>query len=110
MDLQIDNQFNSVFKQDLALTNGINEQKQRLFIFLKTPKGSIKNAPHWGFDYDLAARFAKTSSLTQIKTYLSNIIQDLRIDAINIETTIINKKLNITFEFANDTLNMEIKI
>ncbi|WP_247067273.1 hypothetical protein [Borrelia puertoricensis] len=56
---KFDNQFNSVFNEDLALINGINEQKQRLFIFLKTPKGSIKNAPNWGFDYDLAFRFAQ---------------------------------------------------
>ncbi|UPA18846.1 hypothetical protein [Borrelia puertoricensis] len=95
MDLQIDNQFNSVFNEDLALINGINEQKQRLFIFLKTPKGSIKNAPNWGFDYDLALRFAKVSSLTQIKTYLSNIIQDLKIDAINIETKLNKYELEL---------------
>ncbi|AHH03888.1 MULTISPECIES: hypothetical protein [Borrelia] len=110
MDLQIDNQFNLVFKKDLALTSGINEQKQRLFIFLRTPKGSLKNAPNWGFDYNFFTRFAKTSSLTQIKTYFSSIIQDLKIDVVNIETITKNNTLNIIFEFANDTLDMEIRI
>ncbi|AHH11516.1 hypothetical protein bcCo53_001071 (plasmid) [Borrelia coriaceae] len=110
MDIQIDNQFNLLFKNDLVLTNGINEQKQRLFLFLKTPKGSLQYAPSWGFDYVFFTKFAKTSSLLQIETYFSSIIQELKIDVIKIKTIILKNAMNITFYFPNDTLDMEIAI
>ncbi|WP_267903598.1 hypothetical protein [Borreliella bavariensis] len=41
MEIKIDEKFNIVFNDDLKLIENIEEQKQRLFFYLKTPKGSL---------------------------------------------------------------------
>ncbi|MCD2379250.1 DUF2634 domain-containing protein, partial [Borreliella burgdorferi] len=53
MDLRLGNNFELVFNNDLSLVDGIDEQKQRFLIFLKTLRGSLSYAPHWGLDYFL---------------------------------------------------------
>ncbi|MBB6043597.1 hypothetical protein HNP68_001219, partial [Borrelia yangtzensis] len=41
MDLRISNDFKLVFNNDVSIVDGIDEQKQKLFLFLKTLKGSL---------------------------------------------------------------------
>ncbi|WP_235047995.1 contractile injection system sheath initiator [Borrelia hispanica] len=70
MDIRIDNDFNLAFDSNLQIVDSIEEQKQRLFIFLKTSKGSLFYDSQWGLDYSHIIKLIKISSLTQIKTYL----------------------------------------
>ncbi len=51
MDLKFGNNFELIFNKDFSLVDGIDEQKQKLFIFCKTLKGSLSYAPNWGLDY-----------------------------------------------------------
>ncbi len=46
MDLRIGNNFELVFNNDFSLVDGIDEQKQKLFILLKTLRGSLSYAPN----------------------------------------------------------------
>ncbi|ETZ17497.1 hypothetical protein BDCR2A_01596 [Borrelia duttonii CR2A] len=110
MDIRIDNDFNLAFDSNLQLVDSIEEQKQRLFIFLKTPKGSLFYDPQWGLDYSHIVKLIKVNSLTQIKTYLFNVIQDLKIDIVNLNVKIQSNTISIVFHFPNDTLNMEVKL
>ncbi|ACL35251.1 conserved hypothetical protein (plasmid) [Borreliella garinii Far04] len=41
MDLKIDDNFNLMYNNDVLLVDGIDEQKQRLFLFLKIPKAKL---------------------------------------------------------------------
>nr|WP_233436624.1 hypothetical protein [Borreliella garinii] len=46
MDLKIGDNFNLVYNNDVLLINGIDEQKQQLFFFLKTLRTSLSYAPN----------------------------------------------------------------
>ncbi|WP_024655139.1 contractile injection system sheath initiator [Borrelia hispanica] len=110
MDIKIDNDFNLTFNSNLQIVDNIEEQKQRLFTFLKIPKGSLFYDNQWGLDYSHIIKLIKISSLTQIKTYLFNVIQDLKIDIVNLDVNIQSNTISIVFHFPNDTLNMEVKL
>ncbi|AEW69287.1 Hypothetical protein KK9_1081 (plasmid) [Borreliella garinii BgVir] len=59
MEIKIDEKFNIVFNDDPKLIENIEEQKQRLFFYLKTPKGSLKEAPNYGLITTFTLSFAK---------------------------------------------------
>ncbi|WP_233709122.1 DUF2634 domain-containing protein [Borreliella bavariensis] len=59
MEIKIDEKFNIVFNDDLKLIENIEEQKQRLFFYLKTPKGRLKEAPNLDLITTLTLSFAK---------------------------------------------------
>lgn len=66
MEIKIDEKFNIVFNDDLKLIENIEEQKQRLFFYLKIPKGSLKEAPNYGFDYNFYFKLCKANKLESI--------------------------------------------
>ncbi len=68
MDLRIGNNFELVFNKDFSLVDGIDEQKQKLFIFLKTLRGSLSYATNWGLDYFLLLKLLKINNLQAVKT------------------------------------------
>ncbi|ACL34678.1 conserved hypothetical protein (plasmid) [Borreliella garinii PBr] len=41
MDLKIGDNFNLAYNNDVLLVDKIDEQKQQLFLFLKTPKAKL---------------------------------------------------------------------
>ncbi|AHH11495.1 hypothetical protein bcCo53_000997 (plasmid) [Borrelia coriaceae] len=108
MDIKINNNFDLIFNNDLNIIDGVEEQKQRLFIFLKTLKGSISYAPQWGLDYLYLLKVCKLGKLNQIKTYFYNVINELQINLVGIKVEIKLKKLNITFYFPGDSLETVI--
>ncbi|ACN93456.1 conserved hypothetical protein (plasmid) [Borreliella finlandensis] len=110
MDLRIGNNFELVFNNDVSLVDGIDEQKQRLFIFLKTLKGSLSYAPNWGLDYFLLLKFLKINNLQAVKNYFHEISKELNLDLSNISTTIKDRKVHISFFFSGDVLNMEFDL
>ncbi|UPA18462.1 hypothetical protein [Borrelia puertoricensis] len=110
MDLKVDLQFNLVSGSDLQIADGIEEQKQRLFIFLKTPKGSLALNPTWGFDYTHILKLCKLGTLDQIKYYLYSVAQELDIDLTGVNININSKILQITLYFPGDSFQTEICI
>ncbi|WP_210373145.1 GPW/gp25 family protein, partial [Borreliella bavariensis] len=80
MDLRIGNNFELVFNKDFLLVDGIDEQKQKLFIFLKTLKGSLSYVPNWGLDYFLFLKLFKINNLKAVKNYFYEISKDLNLD------------------------------
>ncbi|AWG43348.1 hypothetical protein CR532_05285 (plasmid) [Candidatus Borreliella tachyglossi] len=110
MDLKINDKFDLVFGSDLMLVDTILEQKQRLFLFLKIPKGSLQYAPHHGFEYMLFLRFCKIGNLEIIKTYFLNIAQELKIDLVNVEATFNEGCVRVEFYFVGDTLVMDFAV
>ncbi|UPA12563.1 hypothetical protein [Borrelia venezuelensis] len=110
MDLKIDLQFNLVFNSDFRIADGIEEQKQRLFIFLNTHKGSLVSSSTWELDYTHILKLCKLGTLEQIKYYFYSVAQELKIDLVGIKTTINSKLLQITFYFPGDLLETEICI
>ncbi|WP_029358129.1 DUF2634 domain-containing protein [Borreliella garinii] len=112
MEIKIDEKFNIVFNDDLKLIENIEEQKQRLFFYLKTPKGSLKEAPNYGFDYNFYFKLCKANKLESIKNYFFlNLSKELKIDLINVKPSIKNKTITIKFFFlGKDTLKMDFKI
>ncbi|WP_418905197.1 DUF2634 domain-containing protein (plasmid) [Borreliella finlandensis] len=110
MDLKLGNNFELVFNNDISLVNGIDEQKQKLFIFLKTLKGSLSYAPNWGLDYFLLLKLLKINNLHAVKNYFHEISKELNLDLINISTTIQAHKVHISFFFSGDVLNMEFNL
>ncbi len=99
MEIKIDEKFNIVFNDDLKLTENIEEQKQRLFFYLKTPKGSLKEAPNYGFDYNFYFKLCKANKLESIKNFFLNLSKELKIDLINVKPSIKNKTITIKFFF-----------
>ncbi|WKC83961.1 DUF2634 domain-containing protein (plasmid) [Borrelia sp. CA_690] len=69
MEIKIDEKFNIVFNNDLKLIENIEEQKQRLFLYLKTPKGRFKENPSYGFDYNFYSKLCKANKLESIKNF-----------------------------------------
>ncbi|WLN25664.1 DUF2634 domain-containing protein (plasmid) [Borreliella valaisiana] len=69
MEIKIDEKFNIVFNNDLKLIENIEEQKQRLFFYLKTPKGSLKENPNYGFDFNFYFKLCKANKLESIKNF-----------------------------------------
>lgn len=111
MDIKIDEKFNIVFNNDLKLTENIEEQKQRLFFFLKTPRGSLKENPNYGFDYNFYFKLCKANKTESIKNFFLNLSKELKIDLLNLHLSITNKTLTIKFFFlGKDTLKMDFKI
>ncbi|WP_420025075.1 DUF2634 domain-containing protein [Borreliella valaisiana] len=110
MDLRISNDFKLVFNNDVSIVDGIDEQKQKLFLFLKTLKGSLSYAPNWGLDYYLLLKLLKINNLQAIKNYFYEISKELSLDIINIATDIKNHKAHISFFFSGDILNMEFNL
>ncbi|ACM10488.1 DUF2634 domain-containing protein [Borreliella burgdorferi] len=110
MDLRLGNNFELVFNNDLSLVDGIDEQKQRFLIFLKTLRGSLSYAPHWGLDYLLLLKLLKINNLDAVKNYFHEISKELNLDLINISTTIQDNKAHISFFFSGDVLNMEFNL
>lgn len=111
MEIKIDEKFNIVFNNDLKLIENIEEQKQRLFFYLKTPKGSLKENPSYGFDYSFYFKLCKANKLESIKNFFLNLSKELKIDLINVKPTIKNKTITINFFFlGKDNLKMDFKI
>ncbi|AHH04235.1 Hypothetical protein BHY_1284 (plasmid) [Borrelia nietonii YOR] len=110
MDIRINNNFDLIFKNDLDIIDRIEEQKQRLFIFIKTLKGSISYAPQWGLDYLYLLKVCKLGKINQVKTYFYNIVNELQINIVGIKAEIKLKKLNIAFYFPGDLLETVINI
>ncbi|WNY70021.1 DUF2634 domain-containing protein [Borreliella andersonii] len=69
MEIKIDEKFNIVFDDNLRLIENIEEQKQRLFFYLKTPKGSLKENPNYGLDYSFYFKLCKANKLESIKNF-----------------------------------------
>lgn len=112
MEIQIGEKFNIVFSGDLKLIENMEEQKQRLFFYLKTPKGSLKEVLNYGFDYNLYFKLCKANKLLKsIKNFFLNLSKKLKIDLINVKPSIKNKTITIKFFFlGKDTLKMGFKI
>ncbi|WP_215539911.1 contractile injection system sheath initiator [Borreliella bavariensis] len=110
MDLRIGNNFELAFNKDFSLVDGIDEQKQKLFIFLKTLRGSLSYAPNWGLDYFLLLKLLKINNIQAVKNYFYEISKDLNLDIINISIAIQDRKANISFFFSGDVLNMEFTL
>ncbi|WP_210368834.1 MULTISPECIES: DUF2634 domain-containing protein [Borreliella] len=110
MDLKFGNNFELIFNKDFSLVDGIDEQKQKLFIFCKTLKGSLSYAPNWGLDYFLLMKLLKINNLQAIKNYLYEISKGLNLDLVNISIAIQNRKVHISFFFPGDVLNMEFDL
>lgn len=112
MEIKIDEKFNIVFNDDLKLIENIEEQqKQRLFFYLKKPKGSLKEVPNYGFDYNFYFKLCKANKLESIKNFFLNLSKELKIDLINVKPSIKNKTITIKFFFlGKDTLKMDFKI
>ncbi|WP_210360557.1 hypothetical protein, partial [Borreliella garinii] len=89
---------------------GIDEQKQKLFIFLKTLRGSLSYATNWGLDYFLLLKLLKINNLQAVKKYFYEISKDLDLDIINISIEIQDRKVHIFFFFPGDVLNMELDL
>ncbi|WP_210371008.1 hypothetical protein, partial [Borreliella garinii] len=89
---------------------GIDEQKQKLFIFLKTLRGSLSYATNWGLDYFLLLKLLKINNLQAVKNYFYEISKDLNLDIINISIEIQDRKVHISFFFPGDVLNMELDL
>ncbi|WP_418909448.1 DUF2634 domain-containing protein (plasmid) [Borreliella sinica] len=110
MDLRIGNNFELVFNNDFSLVDGIDEQKQKLFIFLKTLKGSLSYSPHWGLDYFLLLKLFKINNFQAVKNYFHEISKELNLDIINISISVKDQKAQISFFFSGDILNMEFNL
>ncbi|WKC80294.1 DUF2634 domain-containing protein [Borreliella tanukii] len=111
MEIKIDEKFNIVFNNDLKLIENIEEQKQRLFFYLKTPKGSLQENPNYGFDFNFYFKLCKANKLESIKNFFLNLSKELKIDLINVKPSIKNKTITIKFFFlGKDTLKMDFKI
>ncbi|WP_187646491.1 hypothetical protein [Borreliella turdi] len=67
MDLRTGNNFELIFNNDTVLVDGIEEQKQKLFIFLKTFTGCLSYVPNWGLDYYLLLKLLKINNLQAVK-------------------------------------------
>ncbi|WP_210361297.1 DUF2634 domain-containing protein, partial [Borreliella garinii] len=98
------------FNKDFSLVDGIDEQKQKLFIFLKTLRGSLSYATNWGLDYFLLLKLLKINNLQAVKKYFYEISKDLDLDIINISIEIQDRKVHIFFFFPGDVLNMELDL
>ncbi|WKC77537.1 DUF2634 domain-containing protein (plasmid) [Borreliella turdi] len=111
MEIKIDEKFNIVFDNDLKLIENVEEQKQRLFVYLKTPKGSLKGNPNYGFDYNFYFKLCKANKIESIKNFFLNLSKELKIDLINVKPSIKNNTITIKFFFlGKDTLKMDFKI
>ncbi|WP_151060755.1 DUF2634 domain-containing protein [Borreliella turdi] len=111
MEIKIDEKFNIVFDNDLKLIENVEEQKQRLFVYLKTPKGSLKENPNYGFDYNFYFKLCKANKIESIKNFFLNLSKELKIDLINVKPSIKNNTITIKFFFlGKDTLKMDFKI
>lgn len=108
MDIQVNDNFDLIFNNDLNIIDGIEEQKQRLNLFLKTLKGSIPYALEWGLDYLYIIKVCKLGNLSQIKTYFYTAANQLQINITGIKTQIKLKTLHITFYFPGDLLEAVI--
>lgn len=117
MDIRIDNKFNVVFdyneidnnsnRRDLQLVRSFNEQRQRLFIYLKVFRGTLKYDKNWGFDYESFSRIARIGDLDRIRFYFIQIIRDLQIDISSIDVRIQANKIQVDFYFPDETLEIE---
>ncbi|AHH12921.1 hypothetical protein [Borrelia hermsii] len=106
MDIKIDNEFNIIFDNDLKIVDGLDEQKQRLFLYLKTPVGSLHNK-NYGLNFKFFLKLLKMQKTDDIKTFFANNLKTLNIDILNIKTRQENKKIILQFFLAGDTLSME---
>lgn len=109
MDIKIDNQFNIIFDNDLKIVDGLDEQKQRLFLYLKTPVGSLHNK-NYGLNFKFFLKLLKMQKTNDIKTFFANNLKTLNIDILNIKTRQENKKIILQFFLAGDTLSMEYNL
>nr|WKT13985.1 hypothetical protein LKV13_05065 [Borrelia sp. BU AG58] len=108
MDIKIDNEFNIIF-DDLKLVDGHEEQKQRLFLYLRTPLGSVYNK-NYGFNYSFFLKLLKVKGTRDITTFFENALKDLEIDILNIKAKQIGKKIILQFFLSKDSLCMEYNI
>ncbi|AHH05494.1 DUF2634 domain-containing protein (plasmid) [Borrelia miyamotoi] len=109
MDIKIDNEFNVIFDNDLKIVDGVEEQKQKLFLYLKTPIGGLYNK-NYGLNFKFLLKLLKTHKKEDIKTFFANNLRNLNINILNISTRHENKKIILQFFLAGDTLSMEYKL
>ncbi|AHF45648.1 DUF2634 domain-containing protein [Borrelia parkeri] len=109
MDIKIDNEFNIFFDNDLKIVDGLDEQKQKLLLYLKTPIGSLYNK-NYGLNFTFFLKLLKTQKEEDIKTFFANTLRSLNIDILNIRTKKENQKITLQFFLAGDTLSMEYNI
>ncbi|AHH11059.1 hypothetical protein bcCo53_001229 (plasmid) [Borrelia coriaceae] len=109
MDIKIDNEFNLIFDNDLKIAEGIDEQKQKLFLYLKTPVGKLFNKDY-GLNSNFLLKLLKMQKEEDIKTFFANTLKSLNIDILNIKTKKENKKIILQFFLAGDTLSMEYNL
>lgn len=117
MDIRIDNEFNVVFDysefnntlttKDLQLVRSFNEQKQRLFIYFKVLRGTLRYNKNWGFDYDTFAKISRIGGLNRIRFYLVQVLRELNIDITGLNVHILANKIKIDFYFPDETLEIE---
>ncbi|AHH08948.1 hypothetical protein baBA2_000980 (plasmid) [Borrelia anserina] len=108
MDIKIDNEFNIIFDNDLKIVDGVNEQKQRLFLYLKTPIGSLYNK-NYGLNFNVFIKLLKIHREEDIKTFFANTLKTSNIDILNVRKTQEGKKITLEFFLAGETLSMEYK-
>ncbi|WP_445436468.1 hypothetical protein [Candidatus Borreliella tachyglossi] len=109
MDIKIDNEFNIIFGDDLKIVDGQEENKQRLFLYLKTPVGSTYNKSY-GFNYSFFLKLLKAQKMEEIKTFFANTLRELEINILNVRAKQDNKKIILKFFLAGDTLSMEYSL
>ncbi|WP_024653681.1 GPW/gp25 family protein [Borrelia persica] len=111
MDIKIDSEFNIIFDNDLKMVDGLDEQKQRLLLYLKTPIGSLYNK-NYGLDFNFFMKLLKIHKEEEIKIFFANTLKNLNIDILNIRTkdSLKDKKITLQFFLAGDTLNMEYNL
>ncbi|ACH93917.1 contractile injection system sheath initiator [Borrelia duttonii] len=109
MDIKIDNEFKIIFNNDLKIVDGLDERKQRLLLYLKTPIGSLYDK-NYGLDFNFFIKLLKNQKEEEIKIFFANALKTLDIDILNIKIKKKNKKIILQFFLAGDTVNMEYNL
>ncbi|ETZ18012.1 hypothetical protein BDCR2A_01207 [Borrelia duttonii CR2A] len=68
MDIKIDNEFKIIFNNDLKIVDGLDERKQRLLLYLKTPIGSLYDK-NYGLDFNFFIKLLKNQKEEEIKIF-----------------------------------------
>ncbi|WKC58463.1 hypothetical protein [Borrelia sp. P9F1] len=111
MDIKINDTFDCIFKNDLALVDAIEEQKQTLFLYLKLPKGSLSWDTSYGVDYDLLLKLLQLRDKTRLEFFFTIIATELQLNLSNIQTMYLKDRVRVDLFFTQgDHLPMEFSI